>query len=261
MEHWTDEFEHESLGTLESQEAFKTAMGKYDSKEAALIGGFNAMKEVGKPFKIPESLDKLPDDEARNSFRTQANKVLGIEHAESVEALADIDFKAGMAEGGVVDDNIAGMLKKTAVEKKWPKSVVKDIIELYNGALTKYAIEAQSARAAVQAKDAAEKTNKALVAHYGNADKVKELSELLRRAIQNNAGLTTEEFEEVGDTMASSMLTKNFTMAKTMITLLSPLAAEGSTESGGGTAEVIETKPDPADSKTGKALGWKKAPA
>jgi len=257
MEHWTEEFEHESI-TDDNRESFIKAMSKYDSEEAAIIGGFNAMKEIGKPYKLPESLDKLPDDDTRANFRSQANKLLGIELADSVESLADIDFKAGIPEGSErqVDDNIANMLKKTAVEKKWPKSVIKDIIELYNGPLTKYVTEAQSARLATQKKDAADKTNEALIAHFGSAEKVKEQSELLRRAIQNNAGLSAEEYEKVGDLMADSMLTKDPVMAKAMLTLLSPLSAESTSENGKGAGKAEPAGIKPEETPTGKALGW-----
>lgn len=258
MPEWLDGFEDDSLNTPEAKESFSKAMNKYESKDAALIGGFNAMKEVGKPYKLPESLDKLPDDETRATFRSQANKVLGVEYVESVDSLADVDIKTGMPEDSKVeaDPNIFNMLKNTAVEKKWPKSVVKDILELYNGPLTKYAIEAQSARLATQKTEAANKTNEALVTHFGSQEKVKEQSELLRRAVQNNAGLTAEEYEKVGDAMADSILTKDPVMARAMLTLLAPLAAEGTTDGGDGDGGEDPKKPKPEDTPTGKALGW-----
>ena len=109
---------------------------------------------------------------------------------------------------------------------------------------------------------AATACNDALIAHpdFGTAEKVAEQSELLRRAIQNS-GITPEEYEEVGKELADSMLTKNPVMARVMLTLLAPLAAEGSSEAGkGGTpvekklTESEQTKKDLP--KTAEALKW-----
>ena len=248
MEHWSDEFEHESI-TDENRESFKTAMGKYATQSDATVGGFNAQKEVGKPFRIPETLDKL-DDAGKAEFTSQAHKALGITHAKSVEDLADIDMRAGMAEGSEVkvDENIATMLKTLAVEKKWPKSVVQDIVGLYNGKLTEYATEALAKQTEDKKLADAKACNEALIADpdFGSEEKVKEESQLAMRAVRNNLGLTEDEAEEFGQLMADTLLTKKKPVAKAMLKLLAPLAREGSTDGGiggGGSAAAKGQSP------------------
>jgi hypothetical protein len=243
MPDWIDGFEHESI-TEENRESFNTGMSKYATPNDAIVGGFNAQKLAGKPFRLPESLDKLPDDASRGEFTSQTHKLLGIEHAENIEALGDIDLKAGMAEGSEVqpDEKLTTMIKTLAIEKKWPKSVVQDIITLYNGPLTEYAKEISAAKDTKANDDkvaTAKAVNEALIAHsdVGSEEKLKEQSELMRRAIKNKAGLTADEYEEVGDAMVEAGLTTNAVMARALLKLIAPLAAEGTTESGGGAGE------------------------
>lgn len=258
MENWLDTFEHESLSTPEAQEAFKSAMNKYETKDAAVMGGFEAIKLTGKPFKLPESLDKLPDDTVRGEFTSQVHKILGIEAAATAESLADLDIKAGLAEGVEPDNNLATMLKTFAVKQKLPKPVVQEIVKLWNGPLTEYAKRTSDAKAEAQKVEAATKTNEALIAHFGSEEKVKEQSELLRRVVQNNMGLNAEEYEEFGDAIADSILTKNPVVARGMLTALTKLAAEGTTETGKGSGKEGKPEREPSESPTGKALGWKK---
>jgi len=256
MENWLSEFEHESLSTPESQEAFKSAMSKYESEEAAVMGGFEAMKAIGKPYKLPESLDKLPDDAARGEFTTQAHKLLGIETAKDVESLADLDMKVGQAEGAEFDENLAGAFKQFVVENNINKSSAQKMVGFYNQMMGK-ARAAYIRQAEAQKTESATKTNEALIAHFGSKEKVAEQSELLRRAIQNS-GITPEEYEEVGDVMADTILTKNPVVARVMLTLLAPLAAEGTTDTGkGGTPAPKERTTADDLPKTADALGWK----
>jgi len=262
MDNWLDTFEHTSLAAPEAQEAFKSAMSKYGSQEDAVVGGFEAMKAVGKPFKLPESLDKLPDDTVRGEFTSQAHKLLGIETAENIEALTELDMKAGQAEGALFDEGLANSFKAFVVEKKINKANAQEMVGFYNQTMAKARI-AIAAKAEADKLAAAKTCNEALIAHpdFGSAEKVAEQSELLRRSIQNCPGITPEEYEEVGEELANSMLTKNPVMARVMLKLLAPLAAEGSTDTGaGGKAKEKEltgseqTKKDLP--KTAKALGW-----
>lgn len=261
MENWLDTFEDPSLATPEAQEAFKSAMSKYDSQEAAVLGGFEAMKMTGKPFKLPESLDKLPDDNVRGEFTTQAHKLLGIETAENIEALADLDPKAGQVEGQEVDEALMGAFKQFVVDNKINKGDAQKMIGFHNKMMAK-ARTAYIQQAEANKLDAATKTNEALIAHFGSEEKVAEQSELLRRAIQNS-GITPEEYEKVGDEMANSILTKDPVVARVMLKLLAPLAAEGSTDVGGGGTpppkELTATEQTKKDlPKTAEALGWNK---
>jgi len=256
-EHWSNEFQHESLATPETKTAFVSAMGKYGSKEDAILGGFNAMKAMGKPFRLPESMDKLPDDNVRSEFRTQAMKVLGIEAGvDKIEDLLDLDLKAELKDGDP-NENLANAFKKFAAENKMPKSLAQKLVAFNNQMATTLKTQMAEQQKA-QKLDAATKTNEALIAHFHSKEEVEKLSEQLRRTIQNKAGLSAEEYERVGEVMADSMLTKDPVMARAMISLLAPLSPEGNTENGkGGNPSPKNTDPDEG-SNTYKALGWSK---
>jgi len=247
-EHWSDEFEHELI-TDDNREAFKTAASKFATQDDMSVGYMELQKTAGKPFKLPESLDKLPDDDTRADFTSKTHKLLGIETAANVEALAALDIKAGLPEGVAVDENLGSMIKKFAVDKKIPIGTVKEFINFYNTDFRNYALRGKL--------DAATKTNEGLIAHFGSEAKVKEQSELLRRAIKNS-GITPEEYEQVGEVMADTILTKDPVAARVMLKLLAPLAASSSTEPpGSGTSPVAAKDPDEG-SKTYQALGWSK---
>ncbi len=252
MPEWINEFQSESI-TSENRESFNTAMSKYETKDDAIVGGFNAQKLAGKPFKLPESMDKLPDDASRGDFTTQAHKLLGIEHAENIEGLDDIDMKAGMPEGSeiVPNETLTTLLKTLAVEKKWPKSVVQDIVNLYNGPLTKFSQEFQVTKLENEKIAKAKATNEALIAHpdIGSAEELAAQSELLRRAVKNNMGFTAEEYEEFGEELADSMMTKNAVMARGLLKVLVPLAKEGSFDSGAGGGGGEKSKQSPYEYK------------
>ena len=132
MSEWIEEFEHESV-TDDNREAFTKAMGKYNTVEDAVVGGFNAQKIAGLPFKLPETLDKLKDEKVRADFVTQTHKVLGIQNVSDIKDLDDLDLKAGLAEDAPVNEGLAKLLKEHAVKQKWPKSVTQDIVGLFNG--------------------------------------------------------------------------------------------------------------------------------
>lgn len=233
MPDWVNEFEHPSI-TTENKESFSKAMGKYGTMQEAVVGGFNAQKALGKPYKLPESMDKLPDDASRSDFASQARKLLGIEHAATVEALDGLDMKAGQAEGAVFDEKLATAFKTFIVDNKVNKADAQKMVGFYNQAMTK-AAEAATAKTAADKSEATKTCNEALIAHFGSEEKVVEMSELLRRVVKDKMGLSAKEYEEFGEALAGSVMKENPVMAKGLLTALAPLAAEGSTDSGGGT--------------------------
>ena len=228
MSEWIEQFKHESV-TDDNREAFGKAMGKYATPEDAIIGGFNAQKAIGAPFRLPESIDKL-DEPVRKDFAGKARKLLGMEVATDAEQLKDVDFGTGLPEGAKPNEALTGKLKEWAVAEGIDKATLGKLAKFYNGPLTEFVAEQQEQQKLAQAKAC----NEALIKAFGSEDKVKELTTLMVRAIKNNSGLGAEEVEEVADAMADSMLTKNPAMAKAMLNLLSPLAREGSTLNGGG---------------------------
>ena len=263
-EHWTNGFEHESV-TDENREAFNTAMSKYDSQEAAIVGGFNAMKIAGQNFKLPKSVESLPDEAMRNDFTSQVHNLFGIKHAQTVEDLKDLDMTVGMeadAEGNKkIDETLATAFKQLVVEKKLNVGEASHYIEMHNKMMAKarrdFAVKQEADKL-----EAAKATNEALIAHpdIGSEEKLAEQSELLRRAIKNCPGATAEDYEEVGELMADTILTKNAKAARILLKLIAPLAAEGSTEGGGGGGGPTPPKDPDEGSKTYIALGWSKNP-
>lgn len=226
-QHWSTEFKHESLATPEAQTEFQSAMSKYPDQNAALLGGFNAMKMTGKPFKLPESLDKL-DEKTRQEFSTSARKVLGLVGISDVKELDDIDFKTGLPEGANIDEAFLGSFKEFAKANGITKDGAKKLTEFYNKAQASAMQKMQA-----QMADAAKTTNEALVKHFGSEDKVKERSELVKRFYKNHAGLTSEEYEKVGNEIAA-VIAHNPILARVHLDKIAALAGEGSTEHGSG---------------------------
>lgn len=240
MAAWMDTFEHSAV-TDENREAFGKAMGKYETLEDAVVGGFNAQKAIGAPFRLPESMDKL-DEPARNDLSAKARKLLGLETATDAAQLKDVDF------GEKPNEAFVGKLKEWAVAEGIDKATLGKLAKFYNGPLGAFVAEQQEQQKLAQAKAC----NEALIKAFGSEEKVKELTTLMARAIKNNSGLSAEEIEEVADTMADSMLTKNPAMARAMLNLLAPLAQEGSTEVGKGAGGGKAAKVTPYNYK--KAL-------
>ena len=232
-EHWTDTFEHEAV-TPETREAFVSANRKYATLEDSVVGGYNAQKMAGKPFKVPEDMSKLPDDAARDDFTAQARKALGINIPKNVEELKDFNFKEGLAEGVEADENLANLIKGWAVENGIDTTTLGKLTSFFNGPLGKFGAEAMAAKTESDKLASAKECNEALIADpdFGSEQVVNEQSELLRRHIASK--LSAEDYEKVGDELADSILTKNPVMAKYLLKTIAPLATEGTTNSGGG---------------------------
>jgi hypothetical protein len=253
-EHWSSTFEHESLATPEARESFTKAMGKYETQEEGVLGGFNAIKMTGQPYKLPESMDKLPEAQ-RDEFSANARKVLGIEGVKSIDDLADLNLREGLPEDAPINEALAETFKQFAVEKKLPKSVVKELIGFNNKTAMSMAKQQHDAQL-----ETIKTTNEALIEHFGNEEAVAEKSELVKRWFKNQSGLTAEEYEAVGDELANSLFTKNPILSRVFMDHFAPLAAEGSTEQGkgggGGKTPSLETQTVEEYPETSKALGW-----
>lgn len=261
MSDWLDETTHEVLITPEA----KTALQKYETMEDAIAGGLKAQELVGRPYKLPESLDKLPDDTVRNEFRTSALKVLGIEPAANVEALKDFDFYVGKPEGyepTEADGVVATAFAQHIVDTKMPVGIAAKTVEFYNTMMAKATEKAQADADKKFIADA-EATNKKLEETMGGKDNVIKNTELIKRMFKNDAGLTTEQYENIAD----ALIEMKFVHSDVMITALSNLAqkvtGEGTTEGGGGGVPEPKKKTEAEQTakdlpKTAEALGWKK---
>lgn len=258
-EHWSQEFEHSSI-TADNREAFNTHMSKFPTQGDAVANHMELAKMTGKPFKLPESMDKLPDDTSRSDFTSQAHKLLGIIKTKDINTLKDVNLKDGMAEGASYDEDFANSFKQFVVDNDLNVSDMPKYSRFFNTAMGKATVD-MAAKTEADNLAAAEKCDAALIAHpsIGSKEKLLELSELFTRAMKKHVGLTAEEVEELGDALAISKLTKNEVLTRVMLHQFAPLAAEATSEGGGG-----GNKPElPADPDEGSvtyiALGWSKA--
>ena len=225
-ENWTVNVEHPKLADPVTKEAFVKAYSKYETQEDGLLGGLEAIKAVGKPFKLPESIDKLPSDEIKTDFINQVGKLMGV--VGKVEDLADLNLTVGMAEGSKADETLANRFKNFVVDNKIPKSIGQKLIEFHN------TLTAQ-ARQKIEDdfKKAADTANEQLMKLYG-AEGLKQNTELVRRMFQNDLGLSSEEFEgEAVKGLIDSGMTRNPVLCKALINAAKKLSKEGTTEGGG----------------------------
>ncbi len=253
--HWTEGLEHTSI-TDANREAFNTAMAKYTTPTEAAVGGFNAMTKTGVNFKLPKSVESLPDEAMRKDFTSQVNKLFGREFAADTEALSVLDMKSGASDDAKTSEEFVAAFKQFVVEKHIAKSDAQTLITFFNEstgkALTKFAED----KAAFDI--AADTTCKdALIAHFGSQENVDKQDILMHRAlIGKHIGLSVGEAAEVAETIKGSNAMKNPLLRRVMYKALGPLAAESSTE-GGLDTKVVDKVADPEEgSPTYKAFGW-----
>jgi hypothetical protein len=252
-EHWSQGFEHDSV-TTDNQEAFRSANAKYATQADAIVGGYNASKAVGKPFEFPETMEGFKDDQARDQFTSNANKLLGRTMPKDLESFAEVDFKAGLGEEGQVNEAFTGLVKQWAIDNKIPLETVSKLTEFYNGPVSALAMETMADRDTVAFEAKATACNEALIADLGSIAEVEKQTELFKRAITGMAtenGLDLEATNEVVQAMVDGGLTTNPKLAKLMLQAFSPMAAEGGTHSGDGSSGGGESQITPYE--------WKKA--
>ncbi|MCK9482791.1 MAG: hypothetical protein WC372_10990 [Candidatus Neomarinimicrobiota bacterium] len=241
MVEWINEFQHESLTDPQVKESFTKAMSKYETKEAAIVGGFNAIQAVGKPFKLPESLDKLPDDKTRQEFQLGVSKLLGA--VEKPEDLKDIDWlKGSTLENDTPQEDLVKKISEIAVAKKWPKSTVQDLVEFWNGlqASERNKIAESQKQQDAELQEKAKVIKESFVKISGSEDNLKVDKDLLQSMFRNHAGLSGDEYDAVGDELAGLLLgdvTKAPNMAKGLIMLARQFKSGDTNNGSGGTSK------------------------
>lgn len=232
-EHWTDSFEHGSI-TDENRESFNKVMGDYKSIEDAVVGGFEAKKTVGRPFKLPESIDKIPDENMRKEFTAGALKVLGLEPIRDEEGFKEFPWTQGLPEGSKPDEALAAAYKKHVIANGITRGVAEKEIAFYNG------LQQQAKQAFTQGRlNQIDETNKTLVEHFKGEENYNTQKELFKRTMQNPeySGLNAEEaakvigdlFDEKGQIRALDPL-----FVRGIVTSMAMLSKEGTTEAGAG---------------------------
>ena len=259
MDHWSTEIEHEAL-TDDNREAFNTSMSKYATQGDALMGGFNAMKLTGKPFRMPESLDKLPDDDTRAEFSTRARELLGMTHVNSLDELEDLDLRAGANEGTEVDEDFAKGFKQIVLDEKIPKAQAQALLKWYNGyadtAIAGHKAKMEADNEAMIAEQTAKATSvqQTLATEFGGKEELGKQQALLDRAVQ--ALMSPEKYEATGKNWAEQVTKQNVALGRAMLKGLSPRTAESSLKGPGiGNTPAPQIDPD-AGSPTYVALGY-----
>uniref|UniRef100_A0A6M3JAM3 Uncharacterized protein n=1 Tax=viral metagenome TaxID=1070528 RepID=A0A6M3JAM3_9ZZZZ len=236
MDNWYDDFQSEHLTTPEAQRI----LSQYKSQEDFNIGAIEAKKMVGAPYKLPKSLESLPDDNTRSEFSLQVGKLLGAEdlisgRIKSEDDLKDLNFNEGLADVRNANPEFEKALKAYAVEKKWPKSIVKDLIGFINP-FNQNLINAKSKSEL----DEFNKVNEILEVLYGGKDAVKSNYENTRRLFQNHTGITADEYEKAGKSFIEKVLMKDAVMSKAIFNLAKDIVPEGNTEVTGAPAGKVK---------------------
>ncbi len=252
MEHWSDELTHEKLITPEA----KTVLQEYDSKEEYMAAGLEAKKMVGSPFRLPKSLEGLPDDKVRGEFISGVEKVLGVKKIQGEEDLEGIDFAKGYKDATDSNKDDEAATRKFIIEKGLTKQQAEDLIAHQNQTRQ----DRKNARAQGII-DKAEEVKETLTVMCGSKEKVETSYDGVRKLFQNHCGLSSQEYEDVGKSFVGNTLTKDAIMSKALFNLAESIVTEGGTEEGskGGAKkpESITERQNKSIPITVKALGWK----
>jgi len=256
-EHWAGEFEHESV-TVDNREAFKTSMAKFPTQADAVANNMELQKVAGQNFKLPKSIEGLPDEAMRKDFTAQVNTLFGREFAADTEALSVLDMKSGASEGAKHNEDFAAAFKQFVVDKNIAKSDAQSLITFFNEATGKALTKFGEDKAAFDI--AADKTCKdALIAHFGSQENVDKQDILMHRALLGkDIGLNADEAAEVAEAIKGSNAMKNPLLKQVLYKALGPLAAESSTEGGDKPTNAAKVTDPEEGSPSYKALGWDK---
>lgn len=221
--HWSDELTHEKLITPEA----KTVLKEYTSQEEFMSAGLEAKKMVGTPFRLPKSLESLPDDDARAEFTSGVESVLGVKRVQSEEDLEGIDFAKGYKNAKDANKDVEAAIKKFAIEKGRTKAQVEELITLVNQ--TNQGLKNTAEQKII---DDATEVKKTLTVMCGSEDKVNSSYDGVRKLFQNHCGLSEQEFENAGKTFVEKILTKDAVMSKAFFNLAESIVTEGDTDTG-----------------------------
>jgi hypothetical protein len=222
MEHWTDNVTHQDLQSPEA----KAILSKFNTADDAHVGYIQLQKAAGKPFKLPDSLDKLPDDTTRADFSSKVGKLMGA--VETEEAMSDINFAEGLPDANMVNKDLVTAFKQFAIANKLPKSVVAAVVK-FN---TQQSVLMRNAshQAAI---DTATKVNGELLPMFGGEEGIKKHNEDVKRMFQNHGGLTDDEFQAVIPGLVDSGITKSTPLSKALYNIAAKFG-EGKTDTPGG---------------------------
>jgi len=224
-EHWSEGLTHEKLTTPEA----KANLSKFETADDAHIGYLELQKTAGKPYKLPESLDKIeswPDPKDREGFRSAMAKMLGVPSSD--EELNDIDFATGLPDARLVNQDLVKGFRKFVVDKAVPKTLAKDLIAFNNQFITQIM---QAHEQAEQGKIT--KAEEYLKPLFGDTEALKKHDNRVRVLLQNHCGLSPQEYEASIEELMNAGIAKNPVLRKALFNLSKDVVPEGSTEKPG----------------------------
>lgn len=259
--------EHASI-TDDNRAALSTHMEKFDSFESAALDGMALKKMTGSPFKMPESMDNLPDDASRLDFSSKANRLLGRDFAADVAGLSGLDLKLNST-SDAMDETMANTFKQFVIDEKISNSDAQKIIGFHNKAMgtsrEAVAVATKAAQDTADAKFIVDKKacNDALVAHadFAGQENLDKQNILLHRALKDNAGISAEEADGVAMFLSEGEGATNPVLRRLLLKAYAPMAA--SSETDGGDGKPVGNKPAMSegekkkDDELKKVLKWK----
>ncbi len=254
MKEWIGELTHADLTTPEAQQSLE----KYDSRDEALVGGLNAIRQVGKPFKLPKTMadvDHWPDEKDREAFHSGIKELRG--GVKTVDDLKDVNFADGLADARHVNEDLVKVVKDFSVERGLSKKDVQDLAKLVNK-IAQTGLNTQKASFEQEQKTNTEKVVTGLEAIYGGSDGVDKCKENVRKMLQNDCGLSAHEYEQAKEGLVDLATTKNLILSKALFNL-SENFKEGSTTkptTPGGTPEGDEAPIEKILPDLAKAANW-----
>jgi hypothetical protein len=229
MEHWSD--------TIEAPPEVKAAMAesKYNSHADWQTGAINAMKTVGSPFRLPKSLDSLPDDDVRKDFHSQLGKLLGRDvSAASAEELAAVNFADGLADASNVNEDLKAAYIKMATDEGLSKALAQKLVSFNNTFVT----QAKNAMAEAEITAASEVSDK-IKGLYGGDAGVERHRDLVSALVLAHGGLTEEERAKFAGEV-QSLTKKSVEANKALFNIAKKIMPESTTTKPGDPAGEIK---------------------
>ena len=192
-----DENWYDGMEGITGNESMLTMAKEFDSAESAVVGGFNAKKAVGAPYKLPKTLESLPDDKVRDELLSQVSGLYGVDtgrltevRVSKAEDLADVNFADGLPDASKVNEGLKTAFTDMIIATGAPKSLVQKIITFNNTMVT----QAANQKAQTDT-EAAGKVSAEVKGLYGGEAGVERHRGLVSALFQAHGGLTTEETE------------------------------------------------------------------
>ena len=249
MKEWVESIEHERLGDED-----RAILDKFETPEDAHVGYVELQKAAGKPFKLPDSLDKL-DENASKEFKEKVSSLIGHDFdVISEENINEINFADGLADARSVSEDLKKAFSQFAVENKMPRSLVQKLVTMNNKFGQEMANKMAQDRKTQKEQKLAEVKN-TLAPLFGGEDGLKENNEAVRRMYQNHSGLTAEEYEKIADPVIGR-ISEDPVFAKAQYNLAKQYK-ESSTETTSGGKPVKESTIPGGMEPTAKVLKWK----